>query len=157
MDRRTLLVGVAATLSTAVAGCVGDGHTEPPNDEPHSDAPGGDRIVAVTFETRSDAPVDATVEDDPVVEMDDEEGEIRVEGRYAIGDRCHEEVLREATVEEDALVIRLGRVHDGSDECELEDQEVPYRVVVTVDGSLPDVVEVTTVNRSRGGETRVER
>lgn len=153
MNRRTLLAGAGSVLAATVAGCVENGAREPAGD-----GSGGDRVADVEFLTRGDAPVDADLGDEPAVEVDEDAGQVRVEGRYAIGDGCHEEALLDPVYDEetDTLSIALSREHDGREECELEDQEVPYRVVVTVDGPLPGVVEVSKDGGASGEETRVE-
>lgn len=148
----------------AVAGCAErDSSGEPGNDNAARNGNGENnsgRVADVEFQTRGDArDVDAAVSDNPKVEVDGESREISVEGRYGIGDRCHDEVLADLVYHEehDSLTITLSRKHDGGDECELEDQEVPYRVFVRLDGSLPGVVEVSEDgNGARGGATRVE-
>lgn len=159
MYRRTLLATVGTVPALVVAGCAERDSASGP--ESDGESPGGsDRVADVEFETRGDArDVKAVVEDGPVVEGDEHRNEIRVEGRYAIGDGCHEESLQGPVYDEasDTLTITLSREHDGRDDCELEDQEVPYRLVVTIEGALPGTVEVTEDgNGSEGGETRVE-
>lgn len=163
MHRRTLLAGAGATLVLAVAGCAErDSSGEPGDNNATQNGDGennSDRVADVEFQTRGDArDVDVAVSDNPNVEVDEESREISVEGRYGIGDRCHDEVLASPVYHEehDSLTITLSREHDGRDECELEEQEVPYRVFVRLDGPLPGIVEVSEDgNGARGGATRI--
>ena len=176
MDRRTVLSTAGLALTGLLAGCTDEpSATEPADEGKHSDDPDADggtsdpahertadterKIVDTDFQTRGDArDVDAAVADEPTVEADEIAGEIRIEGRYRIGDRCHDEVLPEPQYDEesDTLTVRLSREHDGGDDCELEDQEVPYRILVTVTGTLPSVVEVSKTGGASGEDTRVE-
>jgi hypothetical protein len=141
MNRRSLLAGVGGVLSTVVAGCLSD-----------RDETGTTSIADVEFET--DIDVDKELDDDPSVSFEDEA--IRVTGRYSTGNSCYGEHLEDPVYDEmaDELRIELTRRHDGSDECESVEQLVSYRVVVHIDGSLPNVVDVT---EEIGGEIREER
>ncbi|WP_255169906.1 hypothetical protein [Natrononativus amylolyticus] len=146
LTRRALMAG-AGGAAVGLAGCVEESALLSQSEERSTE------IVDVAVE--SDADVDRSVEDDPTVSYDRGDGEIRVQGRYSIGNSCYDAEFPEPTYDptDDTLRVRLSRTHDGSDECEDVDQEVPYRIVVTIDGDPPGVVYVT---ESRGGEATVE-
>ena len=139
MKRRAVLTGTGAISLLTVSGCLGDlgrGSTE---------------ISDVDFETGVDN--DKAFNDDPTVSFEDEE--IHVTGTYSTGSSCYNSHLPEPTydAESDELRINLTRQHNGSDRCNDEDQRVSYRVVVRVEGALPNVVKVT---EDVGGETSAE-
>lgn len=144
---RRALVTAAGGVAAGLAGCVEESALQSQPDETATE------IVDVAFEVGAD--VDRSVEDDPTVSYDRGDGEIRVEGRYAIGNGCYEVAFPDPVYDdaEDELRIRLARTHDGSDECDDLDQHVSYRIVVTVDGEPPGVVYVS---EARGGEATVE-
>ena len=123
----------------ALAGCLGDDE----DDEPPT-------ITGTTFETG----ISTTLEfsDDPLVDIED--NEIVVTGMYSTGNACYDEDFPEPTYDEDddELTVRLGRIHDGSDECDDLEEMVSYRVTVAFEGSPPGQVHVT---EDMGGETTV--
>lgn len=139
MKRRAVLTGTGAVSLLTVSGCLGNlgrGSTE---------------ISDVDFETGVDN--DKAFNDDPTVSFEDEE--IHVTGTYSTGSSCYNSHLAEPTydAESDELRLNLTRQHNGSDRCNDEDQRVSYRVVVRVEGALPNVVKVT---EDVGGETSAE-
>lgn len=137
MKRRALFGALGTTTLGVTAGCLSD-------DE-------GTDILATTFDTGVSDSRDFA--DDPTVEIEGDE--VIVTGRYSTGGACYDAHLPEPTYDEndDELRIRVGRTHDGSDECDDLEEMVSYRLTVEFDGAPPGTVHVT---EDMGGETTVE-
>lgn len=154
MPSRRHTLAVAAGTTALLAGCL---------DEVSSDATSGDgtesRVDEPTMIVDTDVTTGVTVDnqfdDDPDVEYDSEQNVVTVRGRYSIGNACYDEYFPDPEYDEDAdeLRIEVSRRHDGRDECDDLDQQISYRVTVTIDGTPPGTI---AVSENMGGETRIE-